>query len=512
MRRAWLLGVLFFSTATFYLGVSILLKEPGYMDACYYFSVAEAMAEGKGLVEPFLWNYLDSPASIPHPAFTYWMPLPSFLAWPFLKLPGAGYLAARLPFVILASLLPILSYRVAEVLQEKVSEKDKSIPILAALLTLFSGFYVVYWPSTDNFAPFALAGALCLFLWGRIIEESSIPMAFLAGAAAGFAHLARADGFLLLLPLAFFLITPQKRRLALVSTIAYFLVMGPWLIRNVMVLGLPLPVSGAKTVFLTHYDDLFSYEKELSWRSYLAWGLGAIIVSKLRAGWLNLQTIIAVFLMVFLTPPFLTGLRRLYRSPFLKPFILYAVTLFLVMTFVFTYPGPRGSFFHSGGALLPFTAAVSALGLSTINRAWARKRGVNSEDLWRLNFVGAVFLAFIVSSFALYRATTSGQWDSGGEVYRSVEAWLRQSSSLEATVMVVDPPCFYYHTKRTSIAIPNGDEEIVLRVARRYSASFLLLEPDHPRPLSRLYSEPYSYPGLEPVAFFGRAILFRIKP
>lgn len=503
---------LFALALALYTAVSLAVKEPGYMDACYYFTVAENLAKGNGLMEPFLWNYLDYPDRLPHPAFTYWMPLPSLLAWPFLKLLEKSYFVARLPFIILASCLPIISYRTAELLQEKTSEQGKAIPTLAAFLTIFSGFYVVYWPATDGFAPFALAGGLCLLLLGKLLEDGSPPLAFLAGVAAGLAHLTRADGFLLILPVVFLLARPQKRRLALCFLLAYLILISPWIARNVASLGVPLPTSGTKTVFLTNYDDLFSYGKELSWRSYSAWGAKAITMSKLKAAWLNLQTALAVFLMVFLALPFAIGFKRLCALDLLKPFWLYALALFLTMTLVFSYPGPRGSFFHSGGALLPFTTSVSAIGLKFLSDSWAKMRKIAPEALWRLNYAAAIFLAILVSLFVLYRALGPGQWNQRGEVYRQAEAWLRHNSSPEAIVMVGDPPCFYYYSRRPSIVIPNGDVETALRVAKRYGASFMLLEPDHPRPLDSLYLNPYASESLKPIAAFGKAILFRIEP
>jgi hypothetical protein len=53
---------------------------PGYMDADYYCAGGLQLAAGRGFSEPFLWNYLDDPAGLPHPAFSYWMPLTSLLA------------------------------------------------------------------------------------------------------------------------------------------------------------------------------------------------------------------------------------------------------------------------------------------------------------------------------------------------------------------------------------------------------------------------------------------------
>jgi hypothetical protein len=53
---------------------------PGYMDAEYYFAGARRIFEGQGSTEMILWNYLDDPQGLPHPAHTYWMPLTSYVA------------------------------------------------------------------------------------------------------------------------------------------------------------------------------------------------------------------------------------------------------------------------------------------------------------------------------------------------------------------------------------------------------------------------------------------------
>src|ERR1044071_5600910 len=53
--------------------VSRFQSLPGYMDADYYFSGGVQLAEGHGFTEPYLWNYLDDPVSLPHPSHTYWM-------------------------------------------------------------------------------------------------------------------------------------------------------------------------------------------------------------------------------------------------------------------------------------------------------------------------------------------------------------------------------------------------------------------------------------------------------
>ena len=43
-------------------------SQPGYMDAAYSYDIALNLVQGKGWVEPFLWNYLDNPTGLPHPS------------------------------------------------------------------------------------------------------------------------------------------------------------------------------------------------------------------------------------------------------------------------------------------------------------------------------------------------------------------------------------------------------------------------------------------------------------
>ena len=82
------------------LGVASFQKLPGYLDSDYYFVGGLQLVQGKGFTEPFLWNYLDNPAGLPHPSHTYWLPLSSILAAISMYLTGQHtYTAARLIFI-----------------------------------------------------------------------------------------------------------------------------------------------------------------------------------------------------------------------------------------------------------------------------------------------------------------------------------------------------------------------------------------------------------------------------
>ena len=235
--RQDLLGLFLLSLAV-RLIVAVLVSRPGYMDAAYYAAGAVQLAQGGGLNEPFLWHYLDDPATLPHPGFLYWMPLPSLLATPFAALFPGSFFALQLPFVLLSALLPLVAYAVAwqatPVLPPRVLVAVSVVEggvrrraWAAGLLILFSGFFFPYWTLPETFAPFALFGSLALWLAGKRGVENGEGMLdagrwLLVGLLVGLAHLTRADGILLLpvviLPL---LVRPQSRTTHHVSRLTF---------------------------------------------------------------------------------------------------------------------------------------------------------------------------------------------------------------------------------------------------------------------------------------------------
>ena len=521
------------------------VAHPGYMDAAYSYDVALNLAHGGGLNEPFLWNYLDLPAGIPHPSHLYWMPLPTLLAWLGIALFGQSYRAAQIPFIVLSALLPVISYWVA-----RQATRRRFYGWVAGLLTVFSGFYVVYWGHADNFAPFALAGSLCLIAgWkglsllalpkglqssgaaanGRPLRVANPqgPRAFYwtlaAGVLAGLAHLSRADGALLLAVVALFLALRLRRatRMALIGLaglgVGYLAVMLPWFVRSWVVAGTPLTTVGAQTMWLTSYDDLFSYGRELSLSTYLAWGWDNILRSKLQALWLNAQTAVAVLGMVFLAPLAWIGGWRLRGNVFSRLVGSYGALLFLAMTCVFTFPGPRGGLFHSGGALLPFIYAASLAGLDTVVEwASARRRTWNPAMARQVFAAGLVGLAVLVSGLVYYPGVVaSTRWRQPDAAYTRLAGWLAAQGEPDAIVMVNDPPGYWYAANMRSIVAPSEPPEATLAAADRYGARYLVLDANRPAPLAALYVGEATHPRLQAVYTFpdeaGRpVVVFRV--
>ena len=189
------------------------------------------------------------------------------------------------------------------------------------------------------------------------------------------------------------------------------------------------------------------------------------------------------------------------------------------MTFVFTFPGPRGGLFHSGGVLLPFIFTAALVGLDdAIEWAATRRRGWDTSAARQVFGVGLVALAVLVSGFVYYRGIvqpTSSK--TGYTVYGHLVDWLNASGQIEQVVMVADPPGYWYAGGGPCIAVPNEPVETVLAVADRYSARYLILDHNRPAALAPLYERSMVHPRLSPVYEFGNesgrpVIVVRILP
>jgi hypothetical protein len=510
------------------------------MDTAYYAAGAAQMARGGGFSEPFIWNYLSNPDGIPHPGFLYWMPLPSLLAAPFAVLLPGSFFALQIPFAILSATIPLVAYS----LTWRASGR-RGLARATGLLAIFSGFFFPYWTLPETFAPFALLGSLAMWLAGTPVPGHTrigikTIRSLSAGLLVGLAHLTRADGVLLLPvvalgPLAWRPMmelgkggnapetstTVRSRRNALTIAavhlltvaVGYTLVMGPWFGRNLLATGTPLSPAGTKTIWLTEYDDLFCYDCDLSPSSYLAWGWGHIVRSKLSALWINVQRFLAEDCLIFLLPFAAIGFHRLRRHP---PFILalvYLGAIYLIHSLVFTFPGWRGGFFHASSAVLPFLYAASLCGLDAATR-WATKR----RSGWRYQQARSVFSAaavagaMIFSSYIAWRKIPA--WRGADTLYKEVDRWLTNQDAPGARVMVNNPPAFWYHTERESVVVPNEDVHGLVQVAERYDVDYVLIEKDHPAPLSRLWAGTGSNPDLDLVASWGEgegAMLYHLR-
>lgn len=502
---------------------SVPQQVPQTFDEAYNYINAVTLVEGRGFVEDFIWNYLEPPDDIPHPGNLYWMPLTGIIAAAGMLLLGLGYSSAQSGFILLSALLPPAGYLIAW--QTTGNARHAWI---VALLMLFSGYYFGRWTTIESFTPFALAGMLMLWSTARSLDTQRIGWALLAGAAAGLAHLARADGPLLLVVAGLALIArtlsaapaegarlSPSRALSLLAALvaAYLIVMLPWFLRNLQVIGAPLAPGGGKTIWLQSYDDIFSYARSIDARTYFDWGPGPILASKLWALQTNLQRLLGEQGLIFALPLAVVGWWRLRKETLFRVVLLYGVLLFIAFTFVFTFPGPRGSWFHSAGVLLPFIFTAAVVGLDDVLEFIGRWRPGWSEPGAR-NFFSAWLVGMaVILTLLIYVPTARTSAQPPRPAYGEIADLLRGK---DATVMIGDPPAYLYLGGYRAVVVPNEPLEVLLDVAERYGAAYLVLDADHPLPLRAVYESPSSWSSLRLEQTFddaeGPVYLFRIFP
>jgi 4-amino-4-deoxy-L-arabinose transferase-like glycosyltransferase len=513
-RDVWLI----FGLALLVRAVAALPQaQPNYMDAAYYVVGGQRLAQGFGFSDPYVWHYLDQPQALPHPSHLYWMPLPSMLVAISQVIFGVNYRAAQIPFVLLAALLPVLAYLVAQ----RVSGARRHAWI-AALLTIFSPFYLPYWGVPESFAPFAVFGALALY-WA--CAETKWKW-LVAGACAGLAHLSRADGVLLLLPMLLIqirfhapdgrrrLFIPRARRSAIaLLVLGYAGVMLPWFVRNVSIIGAPLSAASSQTIWVCSYDELFAYGQRFDLSHLLSCGNALTTrINGLTSGAVHWLAEVG---MIFLTPLIAIGLWQQRHARLFQAAMWYALWLFAAMTLIFTFAGDRGGLFHSSGVLLPFFYAAAPMGLDAIVDWIARRRrSWNVMTARRVFSVGLIVYAVVLSLF-VYRSRVIGRdwsdpvWNQADRPYAAIGQWLRDWGELNPIVMVNNPPGFTYQTGLQSIAVPYGGDSDLLGAADQFGATWLVLDENRPEPLA-VYAQPDSVARLALRATFGSVYLFEI--
>ena len=468
------------------LALAFYQRTPGYMDEAYYWVVGRTWAAGQGLREPFLWNYLDDPAGVPHPAGAYWQPLPALLA-------GLAAIWPRLPFVLLAALLPWLTRRLAD-----AWDASPQAGHWAALWAAWPGFYLAYLPAVDGFAPLFVLGAVYWAWLPRLWQEPTPARRWAGlGVLVALVHLTRAEGPLWLLgTLALAWAAPARdrrgSRLAWVL-LGYAAVMAPWWWRNSLVWGAPWPPGASRALWFTHYNDLFYYPPaDLTPARWWAQGWAAIVRDRLWALRLNAQTALAVHGLVVLGPLMLWGAWRQRRRPVTRAALALYGALAVLMTVVFPFAGARGGFFHSVAGLQPLLWVWAGQGFEAALAWAAARRGWNLPTARRVLGLGlTVLLAGLTLTVTAARLRA---WPEPAARYRALWAAWQQAASpaaVDGPVLVANPPLWAWVTGRPALVTPSGGPEAVTAVARRYAARGLIVEGDaHPDNLAAWWAEP----------------------
>ncbi len=524
------------------LGMATLEPVPGYMDADYYYANGLRIATTGHWNEPFLWNYLDEPEGLPHPAFTYWMPMAGIISAMGIIMTGLNnFWGAKLGFVFIASCLAPLTAHLAFSITPK-----RWAALLAGALALFSGFYCAYLPTTETFGIYMILGIVFFLLVMKLQKDankveikfnsgqknnqdykigsltSPLWIYLLVGLIVGLMYLTRADGVIWLV-MALAAITLQglerykngNRRgrnngprylfwFPLILAFGAFLItISPWILRNLFYFGSIFAPGAGRAIWLTAYNELYAFPaSQLTFERWLDSGIVEILRIRGWAFGLNTLTAIAVQGSIFLAPLILVGMWAKREDWRVSVGASGWLVSYLAMTLIFPFQGARGGFFHAGAGFQPlFWALVPAGLLVFINwvsrfRNWEVKRALN------LFAGGVVGLAIIMTVFVTWQRVigdhrSAPNWGIKELAYQEVEVYLDDLDvPSEVVVMVNNPPGYYAMTGRQAIVIPDGDLQTTLLAARKYQASYLILDKNYPQGLGEIYLNPGNYPGI----------------
>ncbi|HET7582875.1 MAG TPA: hypothetical protein VFL75_09010 [Candidatus Limnocylindria bacterium] len=459
-----------------------LVGYPPYTDPAYYFMTGQQLAAGHGFTAPALWSFLEVgghlPASpvLPVPSNGHWMPLTEILAAAGITLFGGllgAWHAAQVPFILLSAALVPFTYVIGWELWQ-----SRTVALGGAVLVLLAGPFLVLYPQVNNIAVFGAAGAGAVWCAIRAVPTARpAPWLVASGALAGVATLTRVDGLLVLVApvTAWFVRGAAGRSWApLLGGLAAFLaVLAPWLVRDLVVFGSAFPSAGGHTLLITTYNEQFSIGGDPSPASYLAWGLPAIVGSKLAA-WGELTGRVAVLLGGIFVLPFLYGLWTGWRRRELAPFLTYFVAVFLAMGLVFTFHAPRGAFYHSAAAWLPFAAPLAVASLAPAATAagrWWRflARPATHRFLLVAGLTGSVVLSVAGSAVLL------AQWQASHDRLQLAADFLESRHATGDRVLAYDPAALHALSGNPGVAPPFDPFPVIGRVVDAYQLRWVVV-------------------------------------
>ena len=460
---------------------ALLVDYPPYTDPAYYLLVGKQLAHGQGFTTPVLWSFLEvggrlpTEPILPVPSNGHWMPLTSVVAAASIALfePVLGaWRAAQVPFVLLSAALVPFTYLVGWELWQ-----SRRVALSAALLALLAGPFLVLYPQVNNIAVFGAAGSGAVWCAIRAVRaERPLWWLVASGALAGVATLARVDGLLLLIaPTVGWWVRPGARSpgAALATVVAFLVVLGPWLVRDLAVFGAPFPSAGGHTLWITTYNQQFSIVSDPSLGDYLAWGLPNIAISKLAA-WGELAGRVAVLLGGLFILPFAWGLWAERRRRELAPFLVYFAAVFVAMGLVFTFHAPKGAFYHSAAAWLPIALPLAVASLPGAANAAGRwwpflHREATHGFLLVTGILGAAVLSLAGSAVLI------AQWGAAHDRLALASDYLRDSGARTDRVLAYDPAALHALAGNPGVAPPFDPFPIIGEVVDAYDIRWVVV-------------------------------------
>lgn len=461
---------------------------PGISDSNHYYNLARNLAQGRGFVVDYIWNYYNLPADVTHPE-DYWMPLPAVYPAAMMALfpdPVLSDLtAALLPGIVFGTGITALSYALAA--QAGLPHRAR---LLAMLWVAFIPELVLNSARTDTTISYVLYVGLAGLCFARGYEKGGLWWAGV-GLFAGLAHLTRQDAVLLAPALAVTIAglrlagirPPGWRGLAWVPLV-WLAVMLPWMARNLALFGVALAGGAGRTVFMTSFIDQFTYGRELNFEHWWAWGLRNIVANIAFQAAANVRMIFRLPTDALALAGFagLAGRWWARDARFLRvtalPLVLLA-GLFLFYSVITPFHTQGGSFKKSAMLLLPFLG---------VGAAWACHHWLAT---WRAAAAATLLAAglMLMAAYELVRDDfdLAARFNASGAALAARLHELGDANGDgEIIVMTQDPFLMNYHGFR-ALMIPSDPRDMILQAAWRYQVDYIILPAARPA-LDGLYN------------------------
>ena len=493
-REAWLTaGGLFVLALVVRALVASTVPFPTPEDTAYYYGVARNLVEGRGLVSDAIWSYGTPPLVFPRPAFEVWLPLPSLIAAVPMLVLGTGFHAAQVATVIMGALVPVLAWRLAaDVADERglPAGRARTLAVGSGLTAIVLLPLVLHGILPDSTTPFTVIALAACLLMTRLAQDATRVEAgdgrlLALGVLFGLAALTRNE--FAWLGLAWVVVvwrsargTPmraQRLRLVAVPAAIGALVLAPWLARDWLTFGSPLPGQAATNALSVSGFDIFAYEQPPTLARYLAQGPGWLVSSRLDGLAHNLFS-------VLLIPSVPVGIVGLLALPWtgtartLRPLLLLSVLTFVATTILFPVATTWGTFLHAAGPVFVLLIVSCLLVLDRfiawvgVRRAWTRP----------VAWLGPALTLFMATLFSVGILGYASQARQVEERYEALGPALAAAGLGNlATPVISDFPIWYAEgMHHAALALPDEPPSSVLALARRFGAQLLVIsKPDH---------------------------------
>jgi hypothetical protein len=234
------------------------VRDVASVDTANYYVIARNLAEGRGLTDTVLWQFLAAPTTVERPAGDYWE-----VGWPLvlgtlMRVFGTSQHAAIVICACLSALLPVAAFAAAMAAQRRVA-----VAWIAGLLVCLQTRLLPPDVTPDVTLMYQIT---CLAALAAAIHAGArdVPLGRMiaAGAVIGLPMHVRGEGFVVALaalpclPGASSTPLVERARRTGAALLGIALVGLPFWARDLVVFGHLVPPSRSLRLWMTRYDDL----------------------------------------------------------------------------------------------------------------------------------------------------------------------------------------------------------------------------------------------------------------